>query len=92
MSKRRFMPAEAFEASEYISDELDARGWSVEELARRAVLPVNRCRELIAGAKVLASDSERLGVAFGVNSAMFATLDLAYRRWMRARPSGQEGK
>jgi HTH-type transcriptional regulator/antitoxin HigA len=74
------MPAEVFPPSEYLRDELTARGWPAEELARRAVIPVDRVAEILAGEAMTLPECERIGVTFGVSGELFARLQMAWRR------------
>jgi plasmid maintenance system antidote protein VapI len=72
--------AEYFPPSEYIRDEMVERGWSDEDLAGKALIPVSRVKEILAGATIMLSECERLAVAFGTSLTLFANLQVSWRR------------
>lgn len=79
-------PAEAFHPSEYIHEELEARGWSIKDLAGR--LPGDYSSNLLALEMYLAveaCDGLRMGDmaseisrAFGVDATLFGNLERAW--------------
>lgn len=81
------IPAETFSPGEFIKDELNERGWSTFELAKRMSgdVALNSCNIglLIHApdkAMILDKDtSARLGRAFGVSADFFRNLDCAWR-------------
>ncbi|QPQ55610.1 hypothetical protein IC614_03130 [Allosphingosinicella flava] len=79
--------AEAFHPSEYIADELDARGWSTLDLARR--MPGDVQTNLLAVDLYLTVGPENrdlrlgdcaasIGDALGVSAAFFNNLEAAW--------------
>jgi HTH-type transcriptional regulator/antitoxin HigA len=87
-------PALCFPVSEYIHDEMEARGWTADQLADAARLSRTALTALLEQDAPLtdeqAVDLER---AFGVSSQFWMNLEIAYRRWKNARrrrPVGSE--
>jgi len=84
-----FTPAEVFPPSEYIEEEMNARGWSVEDLARRmggnygvTVLSLQllfavQDTHLMLGEKT----AKGLARAFGTSEALWTNLDAQWRRY-----------
>lgn len=82
-----FIPAEAFHPSEYIREEIEARGWSLDDLASR--LPgsfgINRLAldfymdvgPIDPGIRMGPMASEISG-AFGVDADLFSNLEKAW--------------
>lgn len=82
-------PAEAFPPCDFLREELAERGWSVEELADRAVLPVADVAALVAGTRgITARHSERLSVALGTSAEYWQRLQVAWNR----RQMGREAR
>lgn len=89
------MIAEAFHPSEYIKDELEARGWSISDLAKR--IPgdygVNHLAiemYLDCGPEEpdmrMGDMAEQIATAFGVSCTLFRNLENA---WLAHFPSRQ---
>jgi HTH-type transcriptional regulator/antitoxin HigA len=72
--------AEYFPPSEFIRDEMVDRGWSLTDLARKALIPESRMAAIIDGGQILLSECERLGHAFGTSGQFWANLQVAWRR------------
>jgi HTH-type transcriptional regulator/antitoxin HigA len=72
--------AETFPAGDFVREEMEARGWSIEEMARQAVIPVSEVTAILNGGRVGLVLSQRLGIAFGCAAELFARLDMIHRR------------
>lgn len=73
-------PAEVFPPGDFLDEELDARGWTQEDLARILDKPLPTINKIINGKAAITPDTaKRLGAAFG-NSAEF---------WMNLEASWQ---
>ncbi len=78
--------AEVFHPSEFIIDEMEARGWDLDELARRmgGDFAINRLSldlYFIVGPKepdLLIGDGEDFALAFGVSAEFFRNLEAAW--------------
>lgn len=84
MSKNNPIPAEVFPLGEFIADELEARGQTVEQLCNGTVMPVETVQRLIAepGFFLSLREAEWLGATLGVSPATLLNLQLAWRkRW-----------
>ena len=78
MSRSR-VPAEGFAIGEYIRDELDARGWTHEDLATASGLPACGVEMLLIQLHGLTVEqSEALGRAFGTSAKLWYGLGLIY--------------
>ncbi len=79
MGDARF-PAEAFPVGTFIREELDARGWTVRDLAREMGWPRPRVAEVISGSMPvqwrIATD---LGTAFGTSMSFWLNTEATYR-------------
>lgn len=65
---------------EYIRDELDARGWSQEELAISMGLPTSAISQIINGTKAITPPTaKRLAASFGTSAELWLNLDASYR-------------
>lgn len=73
------MSAQRFHPGEFIKDELEARGWTVEDLAKIALVDAVALREIIAGyRRVTPIFSMQISKAFGVSRELFDNLQKAY--------------
>jgi plasmid maintenance system antidote protein VapI len=90
------MPAEVFHPSEFIRDEMDARGWTRDDLALRmgGDFAINRVGlELYFEAgptepDLLIGDGKDFARAFGVSAEFFLNLERAWRKaFMSEKPS-----
>src|SRR5580704_16951960 len=78
MMKR--VPAEVFPPGEFVREELEARGWTQEDLAQIMGRPLRLVNELINAKKQITPDTARgLGDAFGTDPIFWMNLDSAYR-------------
>jgi len=78
MSNR--IAAEVFAPGEFISEELEARGWSQVELADVLGRPAKLVSELIAGKRAITPETAKgLGAAFGTGAEFWMNLERDYR-------------
>lgn len=74
------MPAEVFPPGEFIREELEARGWTQEDLAQIMGRPTRLVNELVNAKKQITPDTARgLAEAFGTDPLYWMNLDSAYR-------------
>lgn len=75
------VPAETFPPGEFIRDELEARGWTQDDLAQIMGRPPRLVNDLIGGKKQITPATARgLAQAFGDDDALYwMNLDSAYR-------------
>ena len=75
-----FVPAEAFPPGEFLSDELEERGWTQKEFADLTGLPPRYVSEIIAGKRGLSPEAAiRFSAALGTSAQFWMNLDTAYR-------------
>ena len=73
-------PAEVFAPGEFISEEIEARGWSQVELAEVLGRPPRLVSELIAGKRAITPETARgLGAAFGTGPEFWMNLERDYQ-------------
>ena len=78
MKKR--IPAEVFAPGEYISEEMEFRGWDVQGLAAIMRVDVTDLQAVLEGkAPILVGLAESLGKAFGTSWKFWYNLEKAYR-------------
>jgi HTH-type transcriptional regulator/antitoxin HigA len=74
------VPAEVFPPGEFIREELDARGWTQEDLAKILGTTTARVNEVIGGRRRLTDETAvALGEAFGTGAGFWMNLETAYR-------------
>lgn len=77
MSNR--VPAEVFPPGEFIRDELEARGWTQQDLADILGRPLKAVSEILAGKRAVTADTAKgLGEAFEVDPQFWMNLESAY--------------
>ncbi len=80
--RREEMVAEVFPPGEFISEELEARGWSQLDLAEiigRTPAVVN---EIIKGKRMITPETAKeLSEAFGTSAQLWMNLESSYRLW-----------
>jgi addiction module HigA family antidote len=75
------VPAEVFAPGEFISEEIEARGWTQNDLAIRMGCRLRLVKGIIVGKKRITLDmARRLAKAFGTDVLYWLSLDSAYRR------------
>lgn len=92
--------AEVFPVGEYVLEELEARGWSIAEMARRmgGDFNLNHCAiELVIYVHdpdaFLGEDlARRIGLAFGTSAEVWLNLDNAWREWCKQNPEAARKK
>ena len=75
-------PAEAFPPGEYLKDELEARGWTQEELAAIIGRPAGLINQIVLGKRGISPDTAReIGAALGTSAIYWMNLEAAFRLW-----------
>ncbi len=75
-------PAEVFPPSEYITDEMNERGWSRAELIRMSGLDGDTVDAVLAGTrKVTISIASHLAAAFGTSVEVWCNLQRYYDKY-----------
>ncbi len=70
---------ELFPPGEYIRDELDARGWTQEDLAEILGRPAKAVSQILTGQKTItARTAQELAAAFGTSAELWLNLQSAY--------------
>lgn len=93
MTTEKRSPAQCFPPGEFIRDELEARGWSVADLAERTrggVFPKRApaaadWQAIINGAPLSEWDAHLLHRAFGTSTEYWLNLDRSYRTWLKEK-------
>ena len=76
----RRTPAEVFAPGEFISEEIESRGWTQIELAEVLGRPARLISELIAGKRAITPETAKgLGAAFGTGPELWMNLERDYR-------------
>lgn len=76
------IPAEAFPPGEYLKDELEARGWTQEELASIIGRPTGLINQIVLGKRGISPETAReIGAALGTSAIYWMNLEAAYRLW-----------
>ena len=79
-SQRRTRLAQVFPPSDFITEELEARGWTIEDLAVFSGRSVRALERVIEENKPLTREiAAGLGKAFGTSSELWRNLESAYR-------------
>ncbi|MCH7979072.1 MAG: HigA family addiction module antidote protein, partial [Acidobacteria bacterium] len=75
--------AEAFPPGEFVKEELEARGWTQEDLAEIIGKTPGMVNELIKGKRKVTPDiAEGLSAAFGTSAEYWTNLETAYQYWL----------
>ena len=78
--KQNFMPVETFPPGEFISEEMQERGWTPSDLAEILGWPLQKVGDILSAKQVINFDiSKELADVFGVSSSFFLNLENAYR-------------
>jgi HTH-type transcriptional regulator/antitoxin HigA len=87
MKERR--PVEVFPPGEFIREELEARGWTQDDLAEILGRPLRTVNEVITGKRSITPETAKgLGEALGTSAQLWMNLESAYR--LSLANSGQE--
>lgn len=74
------IPAEVFAPGEFLSEELEARGWSQTELAEILARPPRLISEIITGKRAVTPETAKgLAAAFGTSAQMWMNLETSYQ-------------
>lgn len=77
---------QAFPVGEHLSDELEARGWSQQELAEIIDCPVQLISEIISGKRELTKGvATQIAKAFGTSPELWLNLQRQYQVWLQYR-------
>jgi HTH-type transcriptional regulator / antitoxin HigA len=80
---RTRMPAELFPPGTFIKEEIEQRGWTQQELARRMGRPLSAVNMILNGRKGLTPDTAlELEMALGVSAETWLNLEMSYRLWL----------
>jgi len=78
--------AEAFPPGEFIRDELEARGWTQEDLAEITGLPSPVISNIINTKRAISPDiASSIGAAFGTTAQFWMNLETAYQLFTESR-------
>lgn len=81
MKKR--IPAEVFPPGEFIREEIEARGWTQEDLAEILGRPLRLVSEITTGKRGITPETAKgLGEAFGTSAQFWMNLASAYSLWL----------
>lgn len=82
------VPAEVFSPGEYLSDELEARGWSQTDLAIILDRPAPHINQIVKGKRAITPEiAKGLAVAFGTSPMVWLNLEAAYRLHTSTEPA-----
>ena len=85
-------PAEVFSPGEFIREEMEARGWTQEELATMMGWPRKLIGELLSGDKMLTLETAYdLRAVFGTGPEVWMNLESAYRLSLVVRKDEEVG-
>jgi addiction module HigA family antidote len=80
------IPALVTPPGESIQDELDARGWTQRQLARKMKRPVQAINEIIRGKRQITAETAlELGEALGTSAEMWIGMEGRYRLFIARR-------
>lgn len=83
-------PAQVLPPGEFIKEEMEARGWTQEELAAVMGRPRRMVGDLLAGDKILTPETAcDLGAAFGTGPEVWMNLETAFRLSLVKRESNE---
>lgn len=98
MSEIGRIPAEAVHPTEYILEELEARGWTLDDLAAKTPgdFGLNRLAMDFyllqdEGVRLGEAGAEGLAAAFGTSKELWLNLERAWLDWKRATRIADEG-
>ncbi len=82
-------PAEAFHVVVHLKEEMAARGWTEDDVIRGTWMGKERLLEILDHDEISLAESELLGHKFGVSPALFANLQLAWKRHQKESGEGR---
>src|SRR5439155_7581183 len=83
------VPAEVFPPGEFIREELEARGWTQNDLVDILGSYPRFVSEIITGKRAVTPETaKKLGAAFGTDPQLWMNLESSYRLW---RTKGDAG-
>jgi len=75
-----FKAAEVFPPGEFIREEIEARGWTQNDLAEILGRPLAAVNQIIKGKRAITPKTAReLGAAFGTSAELWLNLETAWR-------------
>jgi HTH-type transcriptional regulator/antitoxin HigA len=84
------VPAQVFPPGEFIKEEMEARGWTQDELAAVMGRPRRLVNEILAGVRAITPETAHdLGEAFGTGPEVWMNLESAYRLSLVQRDKGE---
>lgn len=84
-----FVPAEAIPPGEFIQEELEARGWTQQDLASILKRPLRTINRIILGKhSITAETAKELAEAFGTDATYWMRLEAMYRLALAEGPKG----
>lgn len=85
MHMNEFIPAEVFAPGEFLSDEIEARGWTQTEFAMLIRRPLKVVNEIISAKKAITTETAReIAAALGTSPQYWLNLETAYQLWKTA--------
>ena len=73
-------PAEVFPPGDFVREELEARGWTQDDLAEILGRPQRLVSEVITGKRAITAETAKgLGEAFGTSAQFWMNLEAAHR-------------
>lgn len=80
---KKKIPAEVFPPGEFIREEIEARGWTQEDLAEILGRPLRLVNEITTGKRGITPETAKgLGEAFGTTAQFWMNLASAYNLWL----------
>lgn len=72
--------AESFSAGDFLAEELEERGWTIEEFAIILGLPERLVKDIIAGtSEISTKTARRIGAALGTSAQLWLNLQNRFR-------------
>jgi len=86
MTMTQMIPAEAFPVTDFLKEEMEARGWSQADLAQIVGKSPRDIHALVNGKVALKPEmATLLGDAFGTGPEYWMNLETSYRAWLTSR-------
>ncbi len=93
MTDNATSPAEVFPPGEFIREELEARGWTQEDLSRILDRPIKTVNQIITAKKQITPDTAvELSQAFGTSAEFWLNLESAYRLSLARQDKSDVGR